>query len=121
VIHPQWPILHIPTFFNNLESWSEPSFAALVVSMCMLASRYSQDPRVRADPGKLALANLDGASDHPELTKAVCYLDLTTANPVTAGYHYFVLFRRLRDLCATGDNVVFSIQSLFFASQFHCV
>ncbi len=55
--------------------------------MCMLASRYSDDPN----------------------------------NPVTAGYHYFGLFRRLRDLCATGDNVVFSIQSLFFASQFHCV
>lgn len=51
-IHPVWPIVHIPTFFVDLCKWDDHAFAALVVSMCMLASRYSADPRVRSDPSK---------------------------------------------------------------------
>lgn len=51
-VHPVWPILHVPSFFADLYRWDSHSFAALVVSMCMLASRYVDDPRVRRDPGK---------------------------------------------------------------------
>jgi len=52
-IHPVWPIVHIPTFFMDLYRWDDHDFAAIVVAMCMLASRYTDDPRVRSDPGKL--------------------------------------------------------------------
>lgn len=51
-IHPVWPILHIPSFFNELYRWDNHSFVALVVSMCMLASRYVADPRVLQDSGE---------------------------------------------------------------------
>ncbi|KIY51734.1 hypothetical protein FISHEDRAFT_36386 [Fistulina hepatica ATCC 64428] len=47
------PFLHVPTFlksYSDPQAWSEPGFAALVVSMCCLAARHCDDPRVRADP-----------------------------------------------------------------------
>ncbi|ORY82886.1 fungal-specific transcription factor domain-domain-containing protein [Leucosporidium creatinivorum] len=94
IIHPQWPILHMPSILNGSHRWSEPAFAALIVSMCMLASRYCADERVRVEP----------------------------ENPVSAGYHYFALFRKLRDMASLGhDDAVTAIQSLFFAAQYHCV
>ncbi|ORY82885.1 fungal-specific transcription factor domain-domain-containing protein [Leucosporidium creatinivorum] len=94
IIHPQWPILHIPSILNGSDRWREPAFAALIVSMCMLASRYCADERVRMEAD----------------------------NPVTAGYHYFALFRKLRDMASLGnDDAVEAIQSLFFAAQYHCV
>ncbi|GAA5874306.1 hypothetical protein JCM8547_007558 [Rhodosporidiobolus lusitaniae] len=94
VVHPQWPILHVPTFLASTHKWREPAFAALVLSMCMLASRYCVDPRVRADPN----------------------------NPTSAGYNYYATFRRLREMASLGsDDAVEAIQALFFCSQWHSV
>ncbi|GAA6042954.1 hypothetical protein JCM8097_000018 [Rhodosporidiobolus ruineniae] len=93
-VHPSWPIIHVPTFLESTHKWREPAFAALVLAMCMLASRYCADPRVRADPN----------------------------NPSSAGYHYFTVFRRLRDMASLGvDDAVEAIQSLFLCAQYHCV
>lgn len=47
------PFLHVPTFladYGNPQKWAEPGFAAFIVSICCLASRHMDDPRVRADP-----------------------------------------------------------------------
>ncbi|OWZ46704.1 hypothetical protein C356_02957 [Cryptococcus neoformans c45] len=93
VVHPIWPIIHIQTFFQDFYKWTSYSFAALVVSMCMLATRYTNDPRVLAEPDILA----------------------------SAGFQYFELFRQLRAQASTEDNVIQAIQSLFFAAQYHCV
>ncbi|GAA5915180.1 hypothetical protein JCM6882_001130 [Rhodosporidiobolus microsporus] len=94
VIHPQWPVLHVPTFLESTHKWREPAFAALVLSMCMLASRYCTDPRVRADP----------------------------SNPSSSGYHYVAVFRRLRDMASLGsDDAVDAIQSLLLCAMYHCV
>nr|KIR49963.1 hypothetical protein I312_01057 [Cryptococcus bacillisporus CA1280] len=51
VVHPVWPIIHIQSFFADFYKWTSYSFAALVVSMCMLATRYTNDQRVLAEPG----------------------------------------------------------------------
>ncbi|BGP44257.1 hypothetical protein JCM10450v2_000068 [Rhodotorula kratochvilovae] len=94
VIHPQWPILHVATFLKSTTRWREPAFAALIVSMCMLASRYCNDVRVRAEPD----------------------------NATSAGYHYFKLFRRLREMASLGgDDAVEAIQSLLFAAMYNSV
>ncbi|BEI81790.1 hypothetical protein CcaverHIS002_0209500 [Cutaneotrichosporon cavernicola] len=92
-VHPVWPILHIPSFFADLYRWDSHSFAALVVSMCMLASRYVDDPRVRKE----------------------------ASNPATAGLGYCDLFSRLIDHAIHSDNVIYAIQSRFFGSMFHSV
>ncbi|GMK54821.1 hypothetical protein CspeluHIS016_0114070 [Cutaneotrichosporon spelunceum] len=98
VVHPVWPIVHIPTFLKGMGKWDDHAFAALAVSMCMLASRYSSDPRVRSD------ANI----------------------PTSSGAHYYELYNVLRHAAdggygVRGANVVYAVQSLFFASLFHCV
>lgn len=93
VVHPVWPIIHIQSFFADFYKWTSYSFAALVVSMCMLATRYTNDPRVLAEPDILA----------------------------SAGFQYFELFRQLRAQASTEDNVIQAIQSLFLAAQYHCV
>lgn len=92
-IHPVWPIIHIPSFFNDFNQWDDHAFAALVVSMCMLASRYTSDPRARTDPD----------------------------NPASSGLHLSSLFNRLLDRAIASDNVIYAIQSRFFASQFQSV
>ncbi|KIR29739.1 hypothetical protein I309_01224 [Cryptococcus deuterogattii LA55] len=93
VVHPVWPIIHIQSFFADFYNWTSYSFAALVVSMCMLATRYTNDPRVLAEPDILA----------------------------SAGFQYFELFRQLRAQASTEDNVIQAIQSLFLAAQYQCV
>lgn len=105
VVHPVWPILHVPSFFADLYRWDSHSFAALVVSMCMLATRYVNDPRVRSDPGMFAFLVPTDASD----------------NPATAGLGYYDLFCRLIDHAIHSDNVIYAIQSRLFGSMFHSV
>jgi hypothetical protein len=121
VVHPVWPILHIPTFFEDMGKWDDHAFAALVVSMCMLASRYSSDPRVRSDPsesrGREQRLAWDTSWNGNELTADI---------PTSAGAHYYELFNVLRHAAdggygARSANVVYAVQSLFFASLFHCV
>lgn len=104
-VHPVWPILHVPSFFADLYQWDSHSFAALVVSMCMLASRYVDDPRVRRDPG----------------TSHIRYWTNAKENPATAGLGYYGLFCRLIDHAIHSDNVIYAIQSRFFGSMFHSV
>lgn len=98
------PFLHVPTFlavrcfhtclysrsdysmtqdYGNPQKWGEPGFAAFIVSMCCLASRHTEDPRVRADPN-------DG---------------------VTAGTHWFELFGRLRTLPIADRPTLYTIQA----------
>lgn len=70
IIYPSWPIFHVPNFcevglvvshqellahMQELHRWQDPAFAALLVAMCMLATRYSKDVRCRADPSESML------------------------------------------------------------------
>lgn len=69
--HYLYPFLHVPTFladYSNPTKWGEPGFASFVLSVCALASRHMDDPRVRSDP----------------------------ADPLSAGTHFLELFHRLR-------------------------
>ncbi|WWC62177.1 uncharacterized protein I303_104771 [Kwoniella dejecticola CBS 10117] len=91
VVHPTWPILHQSTIYTWLTGWRDATFGALVVSMCMLASRYSSDPRVLAEP----------------------------FNAASAGMHYHPLFKKLLDV--DHHNDVYEIVALFYASQFFCM
>ncbi|KAK1921393.1 fungal-specific transcription factor domain-containing protein [Papiliotrema laurentii] len=90
VVHPSWPIIHARTFFRELDGWSDPAFGALLLSMCMLASRYSSDPRVLANP----------------------------SDPTSGGMHYHPLFQQL--LAIEHRNRMYEISALFYASQFFC-
>lgn len=50
--HPLHSILHPPTFYHLHKSGfakTDPSFRALCLNMCAIASRYSIDPQVRLD------------------------------------------------------------------------
>jgi hypothetical protein len=59
-LHPVWPILHAPTFmaaYDDPSSRRDPSFVALVLSICCLSSRYAQDARISAiNPSGLTVA-----------------------------------------------------------------
>lgn len=81
-----FPFLHVPTFlsdYGNPEKWGEPGFAAFVVSVCCLASRHIDDPRVRATPS-------DG---------------------ISAGTQFFELFGRLRTLPIADRPTLYNIQA----------
>lgn len=85
------PFLHIPTFladYGNPQKWGEPGFAAFIVSICCLASRHVEDPRVRTDPN-------DG---------------------VTAGTQYFTLHDRLRTLPFADRPTLYTIQADLIAA-----
>jgi Fungal specific transcription factor domain len=69
--------------YGNPEKWGEPGFAAFVVSICCLASRHIDDPRVRATPS-------DGQS---------------------AGTQFFELFGRLRTLPIADRPTLYNIQA----------
>lgn len=71
--------------------------------MCMLASRYSTDPRVLADHSEPAM-----------LTCAV----LTKDDPTSGGMHYHSLFQQL--LAIEHRNRMYEVSALFYASQFFC-
>ena len=43
------------------------------------------------------------------------------ATATSAGVRYYSLFKTLRDQAMDGDNIIFSVQSLIFAAQYHCV
>ncbi|KAL1408094.1 hypothetical protein Q8F55_004897 [Vanrija albida] len=50
ISHLLWPIIHAPTFMNSYldpEHRKNPSFIALVLSICSLSSRYTPDARLR--------------------------------------------------------------------------
>jgi Fungal specific transcription factor domain len=69
--------------YGNPEKWGEPGFAAFVVSICCLASRHIDDPRVRATPS-------DG---------------------ISAGTQFFELFGRLRTLPIADRPTLYNIQA----------
>jgi len=69
--HYLYPFLHVPTFladYANPYKWGEPGFASFVLAICALASRHTDDPRVRQD----------------------------SSDPLSAGTHFLELFHRLR-------------------------
>ncbi|KAF9465971.1 fungal-specific transcription factor domain-containing protein [Collybia nuda] len=87
------PFLHVPSFladYGNPQKWGEPGFAAFIVSICCLASRHIDDPRVRAD------AN-DG---------------------ISAGTHWFELFGRLRTLPIADRPTLYNIQANLIAAVY---
>ncbi|KAG5636605.1 hypothetical protein H0H81_007430 [Sphagnurus paluster] len=87
------PFLHVPTFlsdYGNPEKWGEPGFAAFIVSICCLASRHIDDPRVRANP----------------------------ADGITAGTHWFELFGRLRTLPIADRPTLYNIQANLIAAVY---
>ncbi|CAL1710383.1 unnamed protein product [Somion occarium] len=87
------PFLHVPSFladYGNPQKWGEPGFAAFIVSICCLASRHIDDPRVRADPA-------DGNS---------------------AGTVWFDLFGRLRSLPTADRPTVYTVQSVLIAGVY---
>ncbi|KAF7975571.1 hypothetical protein HWV62_9271 [Athelia sp. TMB] len=87
------PFLHVPTFlsdYGNPQKWGEPGFASFIVAMCCLASRHTEDPRVRADPN-------DG---------------------VSAGTQWFELFGRLRTLPISDRPTLYAIQADLVAAVY---
>ncbi|KAF5370920.1 hypothetical protein D9615_009818 [Tricholomella constricta] len=87
------PFLHVPTFlsdYGNPEKWGEPGFAAFIVSICCLASRHIDDPRVRANPGE----------------------------GITAGTHWFELLGRLRTLPIADRPTLYNIQADLIAAVY---
>ncbi|RDB16620.1 putative transcriptional regulatory protein C3C7.04 [Hypsizygus marmoreus] len=87
------PFLHVPTFladYGNPEKWGEPGFAAFIVSICCLASRHIDDPRVRANPS-------DG---------------------ISAGTQWFELLGRLRTLPIADRPTLYNIQADLIAAVY---
>ncbi|KAF6742567.1 fungal-specific transcription factor domain-containing protein [Ephemerocybe angulata] len=87
------PFLHVPTFladYGNPQKWGEPGFAAFIVSICCLASRHMDDPRVRADP-------TDG---------------------ISAGTQWFELLGRLRTLPIADRPTPYNIQENLIAAVY---
>jgi len=74
--------------YGSPEKWGEPGFAAFVVSICCLASRHIDDPRVRATPS-------DG---------------------ISAGTQFFELFGRLRTLPIADRPTLYNIQGNLVAA-----
>ncbi|KIY48461.1 hypothetical protein FISHEDRAFT_43345 [Fistulina hepatica ATCC 64428] len=89
------PFLHVPTFladYGHPQKWGEPGFAAFIVSICCLASRHIDDPRVRADPN----------------------------SGVSSGAQWFDLLARLRTLPMSGADrpTLYTIQSALVAAVY---
>ena len=70
--------------------WGEPGFAAFIVSVCCLASRHMDDPRVRADP----------------------------ASPISAGTQWFELLNRIRSLPIADRPTLYNIQASLVAAVY---
>ncbi|KAL0959028.1 hypothetical protein HGRIS_014335 [Hohenbuehelia grisea] len=87
------PFLHVPTFladYGNPQKWGEPGFAAFIVSICCLASRHMDDPRVRPDP----------------------------KDSISAGTHWFELLGRLRTLPIADRPTLYTIQANLIAAVY---
>jgi hypothetical protein len=87
------PFLHVPTFltdYGNPQKWGEPGFAAFIVAMCCVASRHTEDPRVRADPKE----------------------------GISAGTQWFELFGRLRTLPIADRPTLYTIQADLVAAVY---
>jgi hypothetical protein len=76
--------------YGNPQKWGEPGFAAFIVSICCLASRHIDDPRVRADPN-------DG---------------------ISAGAQWFDLLGRLRTLPIADRATPYNIQANLIAAVY---
>ena len=76
--------------YGNPKMWGEPGFAAFIVSVCCLASRHMDDPRVRADP----------------------------ASPISAGTQWFELLNRIRSLPIADRPTLYNIQASLVAAVY---
>ena len=85
-------LLIFPSFlyqdYGNPEKWGEPGFADFIVAICCLASRHTDDPRVRANPS-------DG---------------------ISAGVQWFDLFGRLRTLPIANQPTLYNIQAVLIGA-----
>lgn len=87
------PFLHVPTFladYGNPQKWGEPGFASFIVAICCLASRHTDDPRVRANP----------------------------ADGISAGTQWFDLLNRLRTLPIADRPTLYTIQGDLLAAVY---
>ena len=85
------PFLHVPTFlhdYGNPTKWGEPGFACFILATCCLASRHSDDPRVRSEP----------------------------TDSFSCGTHWFELFSRLRSLPTADRPTLYTIQAIFISA-----
>ena len=76
--------------YGNPKKWGEPGFAAFIVSICCLASRHIDDPRVRADP----------------------------ASASSAGTQWFELLNRIRTLPIADRPTLYNIQASLVAAVY---
>lgn len=76
--------------YGNPKKWGEPGFAAFIVSICCLASRHMDDPRVRADP----------------------------ASAISAGTQWFELLNRIRTLLLADRPTLYNIQASLVAAVY---
>ena len=85
------PFLHVPTFlhdYGNPTKWGEPGFACFILATCCLASRHSDDPRVRSEP----------------------------ADSFSCGTHWFELLARLRSLPTADRPTLYTVQAIFISA-----
>ena len=76
--------------YGNPQKWGEPGFASFIVSVCCLASRHMDDPRVRADP----------------------------TNSSSAGTQWFELLGRIRTLPMADRPTLYNIQASLIAAVY---
>lgn len=85
------PFLHVPTFlhdYGNPTKWGEPGFACFIIAICCLASRHSDDPRVRSEP----------------------------TDSFSCGTHWFELLARLRSLPTADRPTLYTVQGIFISA-----
>ena len=85
------PFLHVPTFlhdYGNPTKWGEPGFACFIIAICCLASRHSDDPRVRSEP----------------------------TDSFSCGTHWFELLARLRSLPTADRPTLYAVQGIFISA-----
>lgn len=111
MIHASWPVLHAPSFFEDLYKWSDPSCGMLVVAMCMLASRYSKDVRVYADASEsVSLPHLPRRSrvTHSQRTRRRL---ADTSIPSSSGLHAMTKATDCTKSSATSSRHISSAQT----------
>lgn len=92
-----------------------PAMAGLCTAMCMLASRYSKDESVLAEPSKEAL---------PSFSQTLLMISLALPcpdDPASAGVQFIGLFTRFRQQAINRDDTVIATQTYLLASMYHCV
>ncbi|KIJ56249.1 hypothetical protein M422DRAFT_219387 [Sphaerobolus stellatus SS14] len=95
------PFLHIPTFLSDYANplkWGSPGFASFILSICLLASRHIDDPRIPHE------------SSTPNPT--------STSSDADVGAKWFALFNRIRTLPTADKPTLYSVQAVLVAAVY---